>query len=129
MTQPQDFWGRAIKAILSARLTADVDLDGAASRAYYTAFYAVSALFAMEGKTFKRHATLESAVHNDLVRTGRWHADLGKAYSFLRGARTTGDYGGDIHVSKDDVDKALKFASLILEAVHKEQPEAFPVVF
>lgn len=125
MTQPQDFWERAIKAILSARLTAEVDFDGTASRAYYAAFYAVSALFAIEEKTFKRHSTIESAVHNDLVRTGRWPIDLGKAYSFLRGARTTGDYGGDIHVSEDDVRKALKFADLILEAVHKEHPETF----
>jgi hypothetical protein len=125
LTQPQDFWERAIKAISSAKLTIEVDFDGAASRAYYAAFYAVSALFAMEDKTFKRHSNVESAVHNDLVRTGRWPVDLGKAYSFLRETRTTGDYGGDLHVSEDDALKALNFAQRILVAVHNERPEIF----
>lgn len=80
----------------------------------------------MEGKTFKRHSAVEGAVHNDLVRTGRWPVDLGKAYSFLRETRTTGDYGGDLHVSEEDALKALNFAQCILKAVHNERPEIFP---
>lgn len=51
-----DFWTRALQALRTASRTASADPDAAASRAYYAAFYAVSALFALEEKTFSRHS-------------------------------------------------------------------------
>ena len=65
-------WSRAQDALESASVLIGVDPDSAASRAYYAAFYAVSALFALEGRSFNKHTALESAVHRDLVRTGKW---------------------------------------------------------
>ncbi|MBI5428390.1 MAG: HEPN domain-containing protein [Nitrospinae bacterium] len=126
MTRPDDLWARAVKTFHSANLLAPTDPDSSASRSYYAAFYAVFALFAVEGKAFKRHATLESAVHRDLVKTGRWTATLGSDYSFLRGARDTTDYGGSLHVVEDEVGESLQAALRILEAAHKENPETFP---
>ena len=72
-----DLWTRACRSHQTSSLLSRVDPDGAASRAYYAAFYAVSALFALQGKTFTRHAALEAAVHRDLVKTGIWPDDLG----------------------------------------------------
>lgn len=103
-----------------------IDPDSAASRFYYAAFYAVSALFALEGKTFKRHSAIENAVHRDLVKIGRWTEKLGSDYSFLRGARETADYGGSLHVIEEEIEDSLQAALRILEAVHKERPENFP---
>jgi uncharacterized protein (UPF0332 family) len=44
--------------------------DAAASRSYYAAFSAVSALFSARGLTFRKHSQIESAVHRDLVHAG-----------------------------------------------------------
>lgn len=123
------FWERAVTTFNAASLPIPADPDGAASRAYYSAFNAVSALFALDGKSFKKHSAIDSAVHRDLVKTGRWPVELGKTFSSLLEARTTGDYGEDLHIPEDKVREILQSARRILEAVHKENPETFPADF
>ena len=63
----QDWWDRAVRALETARMLIDEDADAASSRAYYAAFYAVSALFANEKRSFRKHTELEAAVHRDLA--------------------------------------------------------------
>ncbi len=103
----------------------EVSPDSAASRLYYAVFYAVSALFKLEGKDFRKHSGLESAVHKDLVHTGRWEPSLGKAYTAIYELRYTGDYGGDSHVSTASLETALLAAKDILNAVQKLHPDLF----
>lgn len=116
-----DLWIRAKEALSTARRDLEVSPDAAASRAYYAAFYAVSALFARSGKTFTRHAAVEAAVHRDLVRTGRWPEELGKDYSELVQLRMTGDYGGGEHVSSAEAQDAVDKAHAIIEAVQRQE--------
>jgi hypothetical protein len=111
------FWARAIQALKTAQSLVSLDADAAASRAYYAAFYAVSALFTLEGKTFTRHGAVEVAVHRDLIRAGRWLIERGQDYSFLLRLRATGDYGGSEHVSTEEAAAALEAAHRILQAV------------
>jgi len=66
-----DLWRRALEALILARHDLPISADGAAARAYYAAFHAVSALFALDGKTYSQHAAVEAAVHRDLVKHGR----------------------------------------------------------
>lgn len=94
--------------------------SAAASRAYYAAFYAVSALLAQEGRFFSKHRAVEAAVHRDLVRKGHWSPTLGKAYSSLRRLRSIGDYGAVEHVSAQEAADAVGKAELILEAVAED---------
>lgn len=115
--EAKDFWSRAVRTIETARRLVESDPDACASRAYYAAFYAASALFSLEGRTFTRHSAIETAVHRDLVRTGRWPADLGVDYTFLRQLRESGDYGAALHVSVDDAGKAIEAASRVMDAV------------
>jgi len=124
--EAQDFWARAVQALQTASEFRSRDRDAAASRAYYTAFYAVSAFFALEGRTFKRHTAVETAVHRDLVKPGLWPEALGRGYSFLHELRGTGDYGGGEHVSEEEAEKAVAIAQGILQAVHQLKPEVFP---
>ena len=42
----RDYWQRALEALDVAKHDLNISADAAASRAYYAAFYAVSALFA-----------------------------------------------------------------------------------
>jgi uncharacterized protein (UPF0332 family) len=110
-------WERANKALLVPRTLLSLDPDAAVSRAYYCALYAVSAHFALRGRTFKRHSAVEIAVHRDLVKTGAWSPELGAGYSMLVEFRSTGDYGALEHVCEDDARRAVEAAADILRAV------------
>lgn len=120
--EAEDFWARGVRALATARLLVASDSDASASRAYYAAFYAVSAVFALEGRTFTRHTALEAAVHRDLVKTGRWATELGADFSLLRGLRSTADYGGGTHVSPEEAVVALEAADRIVAMARASGP-------
>jgi uncharacterized protein (UPF0332 family) len=86
-------------------------------------FYAVSALFVFEGKTFSKHSAVESAVPRDLVKSGRWSAERGKDYAHLFELRSTGDYGGALHVSDKEATEAVEAARRILQTVQDANPD------
>lgn len=95
----------------------------AASRAYYAAFHAVSALFVLEDKTFLKHTALESAVHKELVKTNRWTKDLGVGYSKLFKLRMTSDYDVMQKITSDAAEAAIEVAQEVLDAVRAIHPE------
>jgi uncharacterized protein (UPF0332 family) len=113
----QDEWDRAERALKTAQALVSEDPDAAASRAYYAAFHAVSALLAFEGQSYHKHSAIERAVHRDLVRTGRWTPGVGAAFSWLSNLRYTGDYGGESHVQPEEAQQAATKAALILQTV------------
>ena len=96
-----------------------------ASRAYYAAFHAVTALLALRGASYTKHEAIRTAVHRDLVRTGEWPAEYGNHYDGLMALRHVGDYGTDVPVSEDDAVKALSAARVLVEAVRIAAPEVF----
>lgn len=118
-----DLWGRALEALRVAQQTTELSPDACASRAYYAAFYAVSALFAAEGTTFSRHTAVEAAVHRELVKAGLWDPALGAAYTKLMKLRETGDYGGGRHVTAAEAEEAVLTAWSILRGVTTACPE------
>jgi uncharacterized protein (UPF0332 family) len=125
MTQEAvDLWGRALRALQTARAWAVQDPDAAASRAYYAAYYAVSALFAYRGMTFRRHSAVQAAVHRDLVNVGTWSQETGAAFSWLLSLRQTGDYGGEAHVTIPEAQEAVRAAETVIQAVRVAIPEA-----
>jgi len=117
-----DEWSRALRALKTARALLREDPDATASRAYYAAFHAVSALLAQEGQSFRKHTAVERAVHRDLVKAGRWAPEVGAAFSWLANLRYTGDYGGDVHVQISEASEAVEKANLILQAVRTSIP-------
>jgi uncharacterized protein (UPF0332 family) len=118
-------WDRAAAALRGAEQIIADDPDGAASRAYYAVFHAVSALFALEGKSFTKHSGVEAAVHRDLVRTGRWPTEIGAAYSSVLNARITGDYGAEDRISAEGAKEIIRSAKMIMNAVVQASPEPF----
>jgi len=121
----EDFWQRAVEALRVAQREATLSPDASASRSYYAAFYAVSALFAVDGRTFRRHSEVEAAVHRDLVREGIWPKELGAAYTELLRLREVGDYGGGRHVIPHQAREAAKQAERILDTVSRQYPDHF----
>ena len=116
-------WQRALRTLASARQLVNTDPDSAASRAYYAAFHSLTALFALRGQTFSKHAAIRAALHRELIRPGQWATELGRAYDFLMDMRETGDYGGLIQVSQDDAKLSLDKARAIIEEVKRTCPE------
>lgn len=61
-------WKRAHGALAAAEQLIVSEPDSAASRAYYAAFHALTACFALRGETFTKHSALRAALHRDLIR-------------------------------------------------------------
>lgn len=116
-------WAKANATLNAARKNLEIDTATAGSRAYYAAFYAVSALFALEGETFKKHSAVEAAVHRDLARTGRWSKELATDFSDLARMRTTVDYDYLAEPTREEVERAVIQAERIIVAVRAERPE------
>ena len=116
-------WKRAEGALASAETLVDIDPNSAASRAYYAAFHAVSALFALRGQSFSKHSAVRAAVHRDLVHAEGLPQEFGQDYDFLLDLRSAGDYGGIEHVLPEDARTAVDTARRILQAVRRTCPE------
>jgi uncharacterized protein (UPF0332 family) len=126
---PRTEWDRAIDALRDADLLlGNGGFDGATSRAYYAAFHAVTALFALDGRIFTKHSALEAAVHRDLVKDGKWPEELGRDFSFCVELRGVGDYGTEVRVDAKQATDAIASARRILVAVRDALPVDFPPV-
>ena len=119
----ESLWKRAQEALRTAKHDVSLSYNAAASRAYYAAFYAVSALFESEGQSFSKHTAVRAAVHRDLVNTGRWDVARGEDYSMLMAARQIADYGGMRTTTREEAEIAIAAAERILKAVGEEHPE------
>jgi len=124
--EADSFWQRAVKTYETAQALINIDADSAASRAYYAAFYAVSAIFAMRDKFFSKHSALESGLHKDLIKGEGWPVKTGEDFIFLRDLRRTGDYGVIQRVSREEAEMAVDAAGRVIETIHKKHPETFP---
>ena len=120
-------WDRAVVTLEGAKANLPRYPDIAANRAYYAAFYAVSALFASDNKFFKKHYGLRSAVHKELVHTGCWPKELGDDFDRLLELREVADYGVVQHATPEKALTALERAERILRAVHEARPDIFPL--
>jgi len=116
-------WQRAERALDSARQIVPGDPDSAASRAYYAAFHALTALFALRGQMFSKHSAIRAAMHRDLVQNGLLAADRGRDYDFLMDLRETGDYGGLMQVTPENAQAAVDKAASFMDALKHLQPE------
>jgi uncharacterized protein (UPF0332 family) len=120
-----DHWMRSVDALHLAEVGLGFSPDGAANRAYYAAFHAVSAIFLLEGKVFKKLTATENAVHHDLVKSGKWPKELGEKYKTLHKLRAIGDYGELKHVTNEEAESAVCAALDIMTAVHDLRPDVF----
>jgi len=109
---------RAVQSIEAARqLMSGGYLDFAASRAYYAAFYAASAVLLAEGMDVSKHSAVIAFIHQRFAKTGRLSKEQGKTLNWLFELRSVGDYGGTAHVSGEQVDQAIHAAEGFLSAI------------
>ncbi|MCB2262682.1 MAG: HEPN domain-containing protein [Candidatus Thiosymbion ectosymbiont of Robbea hypermnestra] len=111
---------RAREAISAARgLLREGYPDFAASRSYYAAFYAATALLLREGLEFKKHSGVIATIHQRFVKTGKIDKKHGKNLNWLYELRSVGDYGVTIHVPGDEAKKAIIEAEGFLNAIQE----------
>jgi uncharacterized protein (UPF0332 family) len=87
------WWDKATRSLQAARREADAgDYAFAINRAYYTLFYAVSALLMEERRRFTKHSGVRAAFNREIIRTGRLSWEDGELYNQLFRDRQQGDY-------------------------------------
>jgi uncharacterized protein (UPF0332 family) len=109
---------RAEQSLAAAReLAARGFPDFAASRAYYTAFYASTAALLNEGIELSKHSGVIASVHQRLVKTGKMDKEQGRGLNWLFELRSVGDYGVTVHVSPEDAERAIHVAEDFLRGI------------
>lgn len=93
--------------------------DIAASRAYYAAFYAASALLLKEDIDTSKHSGVIASIHRLFVKEGKLDKEQGRNLQWLFDLRGVGDYGVSEHVSAGEAYKAVKVTEDFLKAVLK----------
>lgn len=91
--------------------------DDAASRAYYAAFHAASALLVSRGLSFNSHAGVLRAISLNFVKTGQLDRSTGKDLNWLAELRQLSDYGELRRVSRANAEEALVIAARFMSAV------------
>jgi uncharacterized protein (UPF0332 family) len=111
---------RADDSLRAAKdLLEDEHYDVAASRAYYAAFYASSALLLGKNVDPSKHSGVISAIHREFVKTGKLAVEQGKNLNWLFELRGVGDYGVIVHVSAGEAMRAVKVADDFVLAVRR----------
>jgi len=109
---------RAERSIQAAKaLSSEGYYDFVASRAYYAAFYAATAILLHEGLEFRKHSGVIASIHQRFVKAGKLDEEHGKNLNWLFELRGVGDYGATVHVSQQDAEKAISVAEGFLYAV------------
>lgn len=102
----------------AARILLAEDLPGdAASRAYYAAFHAMSALHLAYGQTFSSHAQVIGRFNKDFVKSGDFPAELTRVVTRLFEDRQTGDYDVSVAVPMERAHQDLIDAERVVAAI------------
>lgn len=86
----------------------------ARSRAYYACFHAATAVFAAQGKAFRRHIGLQAAVDTELVKPGFVPPECAESLRRLYQARLRSDYGDIAPTSRSEAENAVSDADRIV---------------
>lgn len=109
---------RADQSVQAARqLISGGYYDFAASRAYYAAFYAATAILLSEGLELSKHSAVIASIHQRFVKTGRLSKEQGKTLNWLFELRSVGDYGGAARVSRQQAEQAIQAAEGFYAAI------------
>lgn len=93
--------------------------DIAASRAYYAAFYAASALLLKANIDTSKHSGVIASIHRLFVKAGKLDKAQGKNLNWLFELRGVGDYGVSEHVSSGEARKAVNVAEEFLASARR----------
>ena len=89
--------------------------DDAASRAYYSAFHAISAALAAKGLAFSSHSQTLGAFNREFILTGEFPSVRFRDIQRLFDDRQTGDYGV-LTIDEEGAKRDIEIAATLLDA-------------
>jgi len=117
-TEIQSYLERAEQSLRAAQELVQKNFyDAAASRAYYSAFYASAAALLRLNLGLSKHSGVIANIHQKYVKTGKLSKEHGKALNWLFELRNIGDYGITTHVTKEEAEKAIRAAQNFTDAI------------
>ena len=115
---------RAVETLEVAKeLFANGKYKDANNRSYYAVFYAVRAVYTIQGVDFKKHKTLLANFNKEFVATEIFPRDIGRKISALSLIREQSDYN-DFYVaskaeSQQQIESAEEIIALVKEYLEK----------
>ena len=104
------------KLTIARRLLEAGFFGDAASRAYYAAFYAVSAALAERGMTYSSHKQTLGAFNGEFVKAAIFPPDSFRKLQRLFDDRQTGDYDWETQLERKDAERDLADAESLVNA-------------
>lgn len=110
---------RADEKLRAARLLLQGGAWGdAASRAYYAAFHAVSAVLLSKGESYSTHAKVLGRFNKEFIQTGIFPREFTKLLTRLFEDRQSGDYDVEPVLTEIEARQDVADAQRIVEEVH-----------
>ena len=91
----------------------------AVREAYFACFHAFSSVLLSEGKIFRKHKEVRSALHRDYIRTKRIDAFWGKHYDWLFDNRQKADYRPFVQFDPDQVMEIIEQSQSFVEEIER----------
>ncbi len=89
----------------------------AVNRSYYSVFYALRSVLALEGIDFKRHKDVIAYFNQYYVATDKFNREMGKQIGRLKTMREDCDYDDFYVIERDEVLAQLETAKIVISAV------------
>lgn len=123
-----ELWNLVLEKQSAARaLLREHFFNDCLSRCYYSAFHAVTLLFALDDRAFASHKQTLGMFNKDYVRTKIFPEQVARDLEQLFESRQTGDY--DYHVTFDETEAAAGLVKLesILQTIRAHVEEYFGI--
>ena len=85
-----------------------VRLQNAVRDAYFACFHAFSAVLLKEGRSFRRHKEVRSALHRDYIKTKKIGVEWGKHYDWLFDNRQKADYRPLVQFDPEQIEEIIR---------------------
>ena len=89
----------------------------AINRSYYSAFYAIKAILALDTVDFKRHKDVVAYFNKEYVATWIFQREIGRRLGILKQLREKSDYDDFYIASKEKAEEQLETTKIILSSV------------
>lgn len=90
---------------------------GANNRAYYAIYHAISAVHALDGKSYKRHKDTLASFNKDYVKTEIFPRDFGRKIAQAEEIRHASDYDDFYIATKEKAEEQIMTAKELIEQI------------
>jgi uncharacterized protein (UPF0332 family) len=123
----QEFYGKDLAEYKLARAREELNtaellfgnekLKAANNRAYYSIYYALTAVLCLEPIAFKRHKDTIGYFNKNYIHTGTFPNELGRGIAKAAKVRHASDYDDFYIASKEEAEKQIRTAKLLISAI------------